>query len=190
MLSFSWLLSFCHEVHLDQENLITHQEGASLPVMCLTVFPPIRFSEPTQDIPASGSTVSSLSWLWAGGWMLSCPVIHGPPRSSYNALEQDLLKITSRGFWPKCHLLLISWAPVDFARSVGWWQLPGHRETPCLGRGFAGGPEKPLKPSCLSSSLPFLGASERAQPVLATHRGEGSAASRLSHPAPHPARAF
>lgn len=28
MLSFSWLLSFSHEVHLDQENLVTHQEGA------------------------------------------------------------------------------------------------------------------------------------------------------------------
>ena len=53
--------------------------------------------------------------------MLSYPVIHGPLRSSYNTLEQDsLLKITSRGFWPKCHLLLVSWTLVDFARSVGW----------------------------------------------------------------------
>lgn len=68
--------------------------------------------------------------------------------------------------------------------------MRGHREIPCLGRGFAGGPEKPLKSSCLSSSLPLLGASERAQLVPATHCGEGSAASRLSHPAPHPARAF
>lgn len=53
--------------------------------------------------------------------MLSYPVIHGPLGGSYNALEQDsLLKITSRGFWPKHCLLLVSWALVDFARSVGW----------------------------------------------------------------------
>lgn len=90
-------------------------------MMSLSVSAPTPFSEPTQDIRASGSMVSSLSWLWAGGWMWSYPVIHGPLRSSYNALEQDsLLKITSRGFWPKCHLLLVSWALVDFARLVGW----------------------------------------------------------------------